>query len=235
MNFRCMGLLLLLALGASCSTTYQARHAQTSGFLGDYSQLRKGRGREPLLIYRNPAADTRAYDRILIDPVAGYVGEGSRLDRLSVRDRQALLDYFHAALREQLGQDYELVDQPGPRTLRLRVAVTDARRTKPVADTLSTVVPVGLAISALQRVALGKTLATGSVRVEAEALDAQTGERLAAMVDERVGAKVTGRFDKWSKWQDARDAFDYWSARMRGTLRDFREGAGEDPRRAPKK
>ena len=235
MNAKWLGLLLLLALGASCATTYQARHAKPSGFLGDYSQLREGEGQEPLLVYFNPAADVRAYDRILIDPVAGYVGEGSRLDRLSVRDRQALLDYFHAALRERLGQDYELVDQPGPRTLRLRVAVTDARRTKPVADTLSTVVPVGLAISALQRVALGKTLATGSVRVEAEALDAQTGERLAAMVDERVGAKVTGRFDKWSKWQDARDAFDYWSARMRGTLRDFREGAGEDPRRAPKK
>ena len=95
-------------------------------------------------------------------------------------------------------------------------------------------VPVGLAISALERVALGKTLTTGSVRVEAEALDARTGARLAAMVDERVGAKVTGRFDKWSKWQDARDAFDYWSARMRGTLRDFRERAGEDSRSEPK-
>ena len=119
------------------------------------------------------------------------------------------------------------MDRPGPGTLRLRIAVTDARGTKPVADTLSTVVPVGLAISALERVALGKTLTTGSVRIEAEALDAQTGARLAAMVDERVGAKITGRLDKWKKWQDVRDAFDYWGARMRGTLREFRERAGQ--------
>lgn len=225
MNIRWTGLVLLLALGASCSTTYQTRHAKTSGFLGDYSQLRKGEGEEPLLVYFNPEADVRDYDRILIDPVVGYLGEGSRLDRLSPKDRQALLDYFHATLREQLGRDYALAARPGPGTLRLRIAVTDARRTKPVADTLSTVVPVGLAISALERVALGKTLTTGSVRIEAEALDAQTGVRLAAMVDERAGAKVTGRLDKWSKWQDARDAFDYWSARMRGTLRDFRARA----------
>ena len=225
MKFRWAGLLLLLALGASCSTTYQARRAKTSGFLGDYSQLRHGQGKEPLLVYFNPAADVRDYDKILIDPVVGYLGKGSRLNRLAPQDRQALLDYFHAALREQLGQDYELVDRPGPGTLRLRIALTDARGTKPVADTLSTVLPVGLAISALQRVALGKTLTTGSVRVEAEALDAQTGARLAAMVDERVGAKITGRLDKWSKWQDARDAFDHWSARMRGTLRDFRARA----------
>ena len=225
MNIRWTGLVLLLALGASCSTTYQTRHAKTSGFLGDYSQLRKGEGEEPLLVYFNPEADVRDYDRILIDPVVGYLGEGSRLDRLSPKDRQALLDYFHATLREQLGRDYALAARPGPGTLRLRIAVTDARRTKPVADTLSTVVPVGLAISALERVALGKTLTTGSVRIEAEALDAQTGVRLAAMVDERAGAKVTGRLDKWSKWQDARDAFDYCSARMRGTLRDFRARA----------
>ena len=227
MNFRWIGLLLLLALGASCATTYQARHAKTSGFLGDYSQLRKGQGREPLLIYFNPATDVRDYDKILIDPIVGYLGKGSRLNRLSPQDRQALLDYFHATLREQLGQDYAIVDQPGPGTLRLRIAVTDARGTKPVIDTLSTVVPVGLAISILERVALGKTLTTGSVRIEAEALDAQTGARLAAMVDERVGAKITGRLDKWKKWQDVHDAFDYWGARMRGALREFRERADQ--------
>ena len=120
--------------------------------------------------------------------------------------------------REQLGQDYALVDRPGSGVLRLRIALTDAWGTKPVLDTLSTVVPVGLAISALERVALGKPLTTGSVRIEAEALDGETGVRLAALVDERVGAKITGRFDKWSKWQDARDAFDYWAARLRATL-----------------
>ena len=218
MNIRWAGLLLLVALGASCATTYQTRSAKTSGFLGDYSQLRKGRGPEPLLIYRNPAADVRAYDKILIDPIVGYMGEGSRLNKLSKEDRQALLDYFHATLREQLGQDYPIVDRPGPGVLRLRIALTDARGTKPVLDTLSTVVPVGLAISALERAALGKTLTTGSVRIEAEALDGETGVRLAALVDERVGAKITGRFDKWSKWQDARDAFDYWAARLRATL-----------------
>ena len=230
MKIRWIGLLLLLALGASCATTYQTRRAKTSGFLGDYSQLRPGEGKEPLLVYFNPAADVRNYDKILIDPVVGYLGQGSRLNRLAPADRQALLDYFHATLREQLGQDYALVDRPGPGTLRLRIAVTDARGTKPVADTLSTVVPVALAVSALERVALGKTLTTGSVRIEAEALDAQTGARLGAMVDERVGAKVTGRFDKWSKWQDVRDAFDYWGARMRGTLREFRERADQKAR-----
>lgn len=229
MNARRAGLVLLLVLGASCATTYQARQAQPSGFLGDYSQLHQGQGEDPLLVYRDPAADGRTYDRILIDPVAGYLGAGSRLGTLSAADRQALLDYFHAALREQLGRDFALADEAGPGVLRLRMALTDARGTKPVLDTLSTVVPMGLAISALERAALGKTLTAGAVRIEAEVLDSKTGTRLVALVDERVGSKVTGRFDKWRKWQDARDAFDYWAGRMRTLLADLRTGEARRP------
>jgi len=236
MNYRGMICALAVLIGAGCSSTYQVREAQTSGFLNDYSQLRKGSGREPRLIYYNPEADLLRYDKILIDPVVAYRNEqGGRPGDLTQDDTRALLNYFHAALREQLGRDYEVVEQPEPGTLRLRVAITDARASKVVMDTLSSVVPVGLAVSALERIALGKTLTAGSVRVEAEAVDGQTGEVLGAMVDERSGSKVTGRFDKWSKWQDARDALDYWANQLRENLEKLRarkknmRSAAEEP------
>ena len=216
MRFHRVGWLLLL-LATSCATTHAVRRVKTSGFLGDYSQLRPGGDGEPALIYRQ-AAEGRSYDKILIDPVVAYAGPGTRLQKLSLEDRQALLDYFHAALREQLGQDFALAEASGPGTLRLRVALTDARGSKILLDTLSTVVPVGLAISALQRVALGQTTTSGRATIEAEVLDAQTGERLVALVDGRAGRKVTGRFDKWKKWQDVRDACDFWSGRLRAEL-----------------
>ena len=225
MNFRWAGILLLLGLGVSCSTTYQMRHAETSGFLGDYSHLRKGQGQEPYLIYYNPAVDIRDYDKIMIDPIVAYMGKDNRFG-MSREDLQALLNYFHATLREQLGKDYAIVDKPGSGVLRLRVALTDAKGSKLVMDTVSTVVPVALAVSALERVALGKTLTAGTVRIEAEAIDPRTGMQLAAMVDERTGLKVTGRFDKWSKWQDARDAFDYWGSHLRSVLKEFRDRKG---------
>ena len=98
------------------------------------------------------------------------------------------------------------------------MALTDARGSKILLDTLSTVVPVGLAISALQRVALGQTATSGRATIEAEVLDSQTGERRVALVDGRAGRKVTGRFDKWKKWQDVRDACDFWSGRLRAEL-----------------
>ena len=208
---------LLLLLATSCATTHAVRHVKTSGFLGDYSQLQPGGDGEPALIYRQAAAGP-GYAKLLIDPVVAYAGPGSRLHKLSPEDRQALLDYFHAALREQLGQDFALAETAGPGTLRLRVALTDARGSKILLDTLSTVVPVGLAISALQRVALGQTATSGRATIEAEVLDSQTGERRVALVDGRAGRKVTGRFDKWKKWQDVRDACDYWSGSLRAEL-----------------
>lgn len=208
---------LVLLLATSCATTYSVHHVKTSGFLGDYSQLQPGGDGEPVLIYRR-AATGPGYAKLLIDPVMASAGPGSRLHKLSPEDRQVLLDYFHAALREQLGQDFALADSAGPDTLRLRVALTDARGSKILLDTLSTVVPVGLAISALQRVALGQTATAGRAAIEAEVLDSQTGEPLVALVDGRAGRKVTGRFDKWKKWQDVRDACDYWSGRLRVEL-----------------
>ena len=216
---------LMVLLGASCSTTHQSRYAKTSGFLEDYSHLRKGGDREPQLVYFNPAADIRDYDMILIDPIEAYMDK-TAMEEGAKSDLQILLNYFHATLREQLGQDYELVGEPGPGVLRLRIALTDAKASKVAMDTLSTVVPVGLAISALERIALGKTLTAGFVRIEAEAIDCGSGIQVAAMVDERSGSKVTGRFDKWNKWQDARDAFDYWAWRLRVTLEVFRDGKG---------
>ena len=216
---------MLVLLGASCATTHQSRIAKTSGFLKDYSLLRKGGDHEPQLIYFNSAADIRDYDKILIDPIVAYMDERA-MDEGARSDLQVLLNYFHATLREQLGKDYELADKPGPGTLRLRIAVTDAKASKVAMDTLSTVVPVGMAISALERIALGKTLTAGFVRIEAEVVDCGSGMQVAAMVDERSGSKVTGRFDKWSKWQDARDAFDFWGWRLRVTLEVFRENKG---------
>ncbi len=231
MNVRRVIGMLLLGLGTACSSTYQMRQVETSGFLGDYSSLHKGKEGEPALFYVNDRADICSYNRILIDPVVAYLGEKSGLESISRNDRQALLNYFYAALREQLGKDYEITDQPGPGVLELRVAMTDARSSKVMMDTLSSVVPVGLAVSALERVALGRTMTAGAVRIEAEVLDPLTGIRLGAMVDERSGTKFSGKLDKWSKWQDARDGLDYWANRLRSVLQECRKrrcGDGKD-------
>lgn len=76
----------LLVLGftlVGCGTTDQARKVDTSGFLGDYSQLQPGKSGEALLVYRNPGADFSKYDKVLVDPVAVWRGSGSDLEDVS--------------------------------------------------------------------------------------------------------------------------------------------------------
>jgi hypothetical protein len=49
-------------------------------------------------------------------------------------------------------------------------------------------------------------------------LDSVTGERLAAAVDKRQGGKGVFR----GKWEDTKEAFDFWAKRFRQRLDEAR-------------
>ena len=211
----------LMALGvaamilvAGCST-HQARGVTPSGFLGDYSQLRKGTGDESKLVYINPKTDWSKYDKILLDPIKVY---GS-VERSWFRDAkpeqvEALINYFDATIRKNLEDDMTFVDKPGPGVLHVRVAITEAGSGNVPLDVVSSVIPIGLAISTLKRAAVNKATGVGEAGVEMEAKDSLTGERLGAFVDARIGDKFTGKFDKFDQWRGPKAAFDYWAMRM---------------------
>lgn len=223
--FGSLGIAVLAGLTCGCLTTYQARQANPSGFLGDYSQFREGRDGEALLVYINAKSDFKSYNKILLDPVRIYAAKDSGLGKLSKEDLQRLVNYLDATLREHLKGDYTFVDAPGPGVMRVRVAITEARGAKVLMDTFSTLMPIGLALSEVKNLATGSHTAVGSVGIEAEALDSMTQDRLFGAVDERVGRKITGKLDKLSKWRTANDAFDYWADRLQTRLAGLRMGA----------
>lgn len=223
-NWACgvMGLALAAGLLSGCTSTYQARKAEPSGFLGDYSQLRPGQGDEALLVYVNSRANFQAYNKIMLDPVRIYATRDSSLAKLPQEDLRRLVNYLDATMREHLAGDYTMVNQPGPGVMRLRMAITEARGAKVVLDTISTLMPIGLALSEVKNLATGSHSAVGSVGVECEGLDAVSNTRLFAAVDERVGRKITGKLDKFDKWRTANDAFDYWAERLQMRLKETR-------------
>lgn len=63
-------LAVLLVVAAGCAATRQSHSVEPSGFLGDYSQLREGRGEQALLIYINSQANFSSYDRVIVDPIS---------------------------------------------------------------------------------------------------------------------------------------------------------------------
>lgn len=206
-------------LVGGCASTYQTRSVSGSGFLSDYSQLKDRGGDTAMLSYIDSKADFRAYNKIMLDPIRAYAKDkASSMAKMDKEKQQDLLNYFDAALREQLKKDYTLVSQPGPGVLRLRVAITEAKGSMVVMDTLSSVIPISLAVSGAKAIVTGKNLAVGEIGAEIEGVDSLTGKRLFAAVDARVGRKFTGKFDKFSRWHTAKDACDFWAQQLQTRL-----------------
>jgi hypothetical protein len=216
--------LLVLTLIGGCAPTKQARDVGASGFLGtDYARLREGGDGQALLIYRDKTANWASYDKVRLDPVTIWTGSESAFEGISAADRQKLADDLYTAVHKELSQDFQLVDELGPGVMRIQMALTDAQGSSPVMDTISTVVPIGLAISQTTGLITGKPTFVGETQAEAKVTDGETGTLLAAAIDRRVGGKsISGSVDSWD---DVHAAFDYWAKQLRYRLCTERGGA----------
>jgi hypothetical protein len=133
------------------------------------------------------------------------------------------VNYLHTALVDQLEKDFQMVDQPGPGVIVVRAAVTEARKSRPVSNLVSSVVPMGMALSLTKQVITGAGIGVGYVMVEAEFTDGGTGQILAAAVDARVGTKaLRSKFN--STWGDVKLAFDWWAQRIAVRAEMFKQG-----------
>jgi hypothetical protein len=208
-------LVAIAALLAGCATTRQSRGiGEASGFLGDYSDLREGKGDEAQLVYIRPDVDWARYTAIQIESVTLW--RDAKTDDVPPEDQQQLTDYLYKSLHEALSKDYQIVDQPGPNVMRLRAAITEAKGSRVVMDTVTSIVPQLRLLTTIGGMAAGSSVLVGKAGVEAELTDSISGARLMAGLDERQGTKaVRGGIKKWS---DVKLAFDYWSERLQKRL-----------------
>ena len=210
-HLRVVSIAMLVAALLACGVTRQAREVKYSGFLGDYSILKPGPDGGAKLVYQNPDANFKSYTKILLEPVTIWSGEGSDMNDLSKEDKKMVADRLYSVLQARLAKDYVLVQQPAPNTMRMAAALTTADRSYPVMDTISSIVPVGVAVSALKAIATGKPAFVGEASVELRVTDASTGTILFEAVDSRVGTK--NPMGLWDKWEDVDAAFTYWADR----------------------
>lgn len=223
-GFWFLALSIAAGLGA-CAPSQQARNAEaTSGFLGDtYPMLRQGGAGESLLVYRKDGSDWGSYRQVHLAPVTIWAADASAFEDFSPADRQTLANRFYAVTYAELEKDYQMVAAPAPGVLDVQMALTDAKQSNPALDTVSTVMPMGLAASTLTGVVTGKPSFVGEAQAEGRILDGGSGELLAAAVDRRVGGKsVAGSVDSWD---DVEAAFQYWAQQLRYRLCTER-GAG---------
>lgn len=201
-----------LLVVAGCTATRGRRgEPEESGFLRDYSQLQKSPDYPAALVYVRPGVQWSRYNSVQLESVGLW---GSETTTLSAEDRQMLTDTLYRSLYDELSKYFTVTNQPGPDTLRLRVALTQAQGAKVGLRTITTVVPQMRVVGTV--VGLGADTATtvGSATVEVEILDPVTNQRLAAAVDDRAGTKVLFAKRAYQTWGDVGAACEYWSKRI---------------------
>ncbi len=215
----------LLLLVAGCATTRQVREDQRSGFLGDYSMLRQGVGKEANYVYIDHRVEWAKYTRIWIKPIELWKSDNpeAALGKLSKEDQQLLVEEFYAAMYEALTNNFQVVNHGGPDVLVLHAALTDGRPSKPVVDVVTSVYLPLKVVSFGKRLVTGTDIGVGLALVEAEFLDGQTGKRVAAAMDARAGTKAL-RSKFRSSWNDVKLAFDWWAKRTDKRLMLLRAG-----------
>jgi len=86
------------------------------------------------------------------------------LSEVPAEERQELANTFHAALQEALSEDFEIVQVPGPNTIRVRVALTEAVASSPILDTISTYIPQARLVSTILTLGSDTKAFVGSAR-----------------------------------------------------------------------
>jgi len=220
MKTKCLllGCCVVLLMGVGCASKGDLR---TTGFLQDYSGLEPGPKGGAALRYVKEGVDWKQYDKVMLDEVALFLSQDADFRGIYLDEMEALEDIFHKSIVQALGDKYPLTSEPGPGVLRLRPAITGLVPSRPVLNTVSTIVPVGLAISHVKKAATGVHANVGLASMEAELLDSQTNEQLAAVVDKRSGAKYQV-IKGMSKWGHVKDIFDTWAKRLRMFLDEAR-------------
>lgn len=210
---------VVLALGgvtlvAGCAHRAPAPARDFSGFLDDYSRLRIGDQGDLPFVYRNESAHWTGYDKVLLEPVALWRSGKNALAPIPEEDLLRLVTHVERAVRARLGKGFELVTEPTAGTLRLRLAVTEARASDPIVDVL-TASPDDPKLAGGSG-ALGSALAAfvDAASIEGELRDAKTNELLAQGIDRRrIGAPP-----RLGTWEALDRALAFWADRVCGRL-----------------
>ena len=208
--------LLLTGLNA-CKT----KAAKDSGFLGASSgEMTEQRSRYPFdRAWVKAGVNRDNYSSVIVSPVnTTYLMEatgwkaanpGNLTLEKSVKE---MADYTREKFMKSFAEDknhrFNVVGQPGPKTVILDLAIVEMIPSKAVLNAVAMVAPAEVSIPA--SVAAGKA----SVAIEGRVRDAQTGETLMMFADREEPAYRIIDLKSLTWWSQAKDSIDLWAKQM---------------------
>jgi hypothetical protein len=136
--------------------------------------------------YVQPRSVFTKYRTVIVDPTVVYQGPDAQFDDIDLAARQKMASAITNELRQEIAKTFPSPAKPQADTLRLRVTILGATKTKGGFATATRVTPIGMGLSALKS-ALGKPGSlTGSILYAVELYDARKNELLLAAVRRRT-------------------------------------------------
>lgn len=203
-----IALIVGLAFLAPSAPAEEPKH---SGFLGDYyKSLQPGPEGGAKERWLKPGVDFRKYNKFMVHSVIFFFADDSDYKGIDPVELKELSDSFNKAILAAFKDKYPLVAEPGPDVARVRFAITGVKQSRPVLSGVTSIVPVGLAVSTIKKGTTGSWTGSGATSGEVMVLDAMSNDVIAVAVDDRTA----GFSERFSKWGSAEEAFRFWAERL---------------------
>lgn len=174
----------IVALAAMPAYAQTKDHAPVA--LKSSSKMTQDKSGSENWTYVQPRSVFTKYRTVIVEPTAVYQGPDAQFDGIDSADRYKAASVITDELRQELAKSFPAPATAQADTLRLKVTILGATKTKGGIATATRVTPVGFGLSAIKS-ALGKPgTFTGSVLFAVELHDARTNELLLAAVRRRT-------------------------------------------------
>lgn len=214
---------LLLLLSACAAKEIPTGDPAVDHFLGaEYGKMTQVVGHPERMAWRKPGLDPRQYTAVLLDKtVIWRADELARTSGANPDELAALAAYFDGVLKKTMeGMEFPLATEAKPRVMRISAAVVKIKTSNPTRNTISSVLPIGILIGAVDKAATGTYPNVGSCTIEVRFSDAATGESIGLFSDHKDGDKYDSA--NFSKLGQAEKAMDQWAEMLRqGILKNW--------------
>lgn len=187
--------------------------AASSDFIEDLPQLSADKQRPGGMIWEKPGVNRANYTRVMIEPITIFISPDSPYKGMSPAELKALSDKFQEVVLKTLEPDVPVVSQPGPGVVYLRPALVDVSLAKKKRGLLG-YTPVGLVVVAVADAA-GARISLKEARLEVEALDSVSGERVAVIIDNAPKSTESEQLS----WSSIEKTFAFYAERFKSRLK----------------
>ncbi|WP_300338000.1 DUF3313 domain-containing protein [Accumulibacter sp.] len=239
----------LMGSGTDVTASYKAGMTR-SGFLTDYARLQPTPWGQGIECWRAATLNAASYDKVLVSRIVVSLApptDASKEQTVDPSDLKTLTDYFHSALVKALKPQMQVVDQPGPGVVVMRIALTNLVPTTVSDSVAGTLIPYAFIAEAGSGVATGRPAGStpymGETGMEMQFRDGVSGAVLGECRDTQIGRKyaastndgaagaaqtwASGYLSSFQAWSYAKDAFDKWALLV---AKRFAELRGVDPK-----